>query len=293
MTIQEIFISYRSKINTFDLELLLANSLAKTREFVLSHPEYELTSHQSSVISKLISRRIKGEPVAYLTGHKEFYGLDFVVNKHTLVPRPETELMVEKVLNESSIINHESCTIIDVGTGSGCVIISIAKNIPANYELSAINFFATDISKEALKVAKKNTSIHDLDKKIKFLHGNILDPFLKTLGTKKMLSKKLVITANLPYLSEEIYNSAPIDVKNFEPKSALYSPEAGLQHYRKLLEQLKSSAFVLQSSITCFLEISPEQKQPIIKIIKSFFPKANIAFTKDLAGKWRICKIVL
>jgi methylase of polypeptide subunit release factors len=132
----------------------------------------------------------------------------------------------------------------------------------------------------------------ELIKKIIFLKGNLLDPLSKINGFKKINENSLVITANLPYLSKKIYSSAPVDVKKYEPKSALYSPKEGLQHYGKLLLQLKNFITNLQlTSVICLFEISPEQKQTFNKIIKTVFPNAKINFKKDLAGKWRLCKI--
>lgn len=297
MTIQDLINKYKGKLDYLDAEILIAHSLDKTREFVLTYPETKVPRNQSLIISKKIQRRITGEPIAYILGHKEFYGLDFIVNKHTLVPRPETEQIVDLVVTSSlqSVTSKNSNSkniIIDIGTGSGNIITSIAKTLTTSYQLrvTSYDFYASDTSNEALKIAKKNAKIHGLDKKIKFLRGNLLMPFLTE--AKKLMPSKLVITANLPYLSKEIYDSAPIDVKKFEPKSALYSPEQGLQHYRKLLEQLASihnTSYKINT--TCILEISPEQKTPITRLIKSIFPIAKIEFEKDLAGKWRICKI--
>ncbi len=296
VTIKDLLKKYQGEIDRLDLEVLLAHSLGKTREFVLIYPEKELTSYQSSVISKLLKRRISGEPIAHLTKHKEFYGLDFIVNKHTLVPRPETEMLVENVL--SHVISHQSLkkvSIIDIGTGSGCIITSIANTLENNKKQSTLDakciYCAIDISKEALKIAKKNATIHKVDKKIKFLPGNLLTPLIENYKLENKDSK-IIIIANLPYLSKEIYESAPIDVKKYEPKSALYSPEQGLQHYRKLLLQIRENlASHSTLHISCFLEISPEQKQQITKVITTIFPLAQIEFKKDLAGKWRVCRI--
>jgi len=297
MTISEIIQKYTNKLDYLDLEILIANSLGKTREFVLTYPEYKLTKFQISNFKFQINRRLKGEPIAYILGHKEFYGLDFIVNKHTLVPRPETELLVELVLNEISNFQFpiSNLGIVDIGTGSGNIIISIAHAIQhgawSMKQKNTTTFLASDISKEALTIAKKNARLNGVDKKIKFLHGDLLKPFLKA---KKLMPNKLIITANLPYLSKDIYESAPIDVKKFEPKSALYSPEEGLQHYRELLEQIKKLSVIShQSSVILFLEFSPEQKILLAKLIKSIFPKTKPEFKKDLAGKWRVCKVTI
>jgi len=296
LTIWEITEKYRKKIDYLDLEIILAHSLGKTKEFILTYPEYKLTKFQISNFKFQINRRIKMEPLAYILGHKEFYGLDFMVNKYTLIPRPETEMMVEEVIHETCDMKHvaQDAYIIDIGTGSGCIITAIANALEndTRYKIQDTRFIATDISQDALKIAKKNAKKHGLEKKIKFIHGSLLDPIINK--AKKLTPGKLIIMANLPYLSKEIYSSAASNVKKFEPKSALYSAEAGLAHYRKLLEQIKTllvSCSML--NISCYMEISPEQKSPLAKLVKSILPTAKIEFKKDLARKWRICKITL
>lgn len=314
MQISEIIKGYGKKLDFLDLEIIIANSLGKPREFVLAHPEYKLVKSRKSKVIKNIKKRMRGEPIAYITGHKEFYGLDFIVNENTLIPRPETELLVESVIKEMRDTRYaiRDTFVIDVGTGSGNIIVSVAKNLchSEHSEESRTNthdflsngvlhcvqddnttYFATDVSKKALTAAKKNAKIHKVDGKIKFLHGNLLDPILKT---KKLKIDKLIVLANLPYLSKKIYSSAPVDVKKYEPKSALYSPEQGLQHYKRLLLQIKKLPITdYRLPIAVFLEISPEQKQPTTKLIKNIFPEAKISFEKDLARKWRVCKICI
>ena len=293
MQIQEIIKKYNGRIDSLDLELILAHSLNKTREFILTYPEYSINSRQNSIISKNIRRRVEGEPIAYIVGHKEFYGLDFIVNKHTLVPRPETEQLVDTALNELKVKSQKSKVfIVDIGTGSGNIIISTAYNIQHSVNSKNIQCFATDISKNALATAKKNAKIHGVDKKIRFFIGDLLSPFIENCKLK-IENSTLVVVANLPYLSKEIYQSAATDVKKYEPKSALYSDKAGLAHYEKLLKQIKniSKSYKLEA-ISCFLEFSPEQKRPLEKLIRNILPRAKIFFTKDLAGKWRVCKII-
>jgi len=293
MQIQEIIKKYSAKIDYIDLELILAHSLNKTREFILTYPEYSVNSRQNSIISKNIRRRVKGEPIAYIVGHKEFYGLDFMVDKSTLIPRPETEQLVKIALDELKVKSKKlKVFIADIGTGSGNIIISIAKTFDTKYKIPDTRYYAIDISKNALAIARKNAENHGVDKKIKFFQGDLLTPLLKANKLIKLTPKKLVVVANLPYLSKEIYKSAPIDVKKYEPKSALHSTNAGLAHYEKLLKQIKniSKSYKLEA-ISCFLEFSPEQKRPLEKLIKNILPQAKIFFAKDLAGKWRICKI--
>jgi release factor glutamine methyltransferase len=276
---------YYKKLDPLDLDLLIADSIKKSKEFVLTYPEYEITSTRNSQLVTLIKRRLKHEPLAYILGHKEFFGLDFKVTPDTLIPRPETELLVEFAIQEIQNIKQK-VQIIDIGTGSGNIIISLAKHIKNN----KLKFFGTDISPKALKIAKCNAKIYKVDKKITFLKGNLLEPILKS---KKFIThnSELIILSNLPYLSKEIYSSTPVDIKKYEPKSALLSGSDGLNHYRKLFQQIKKVVMSYELRVTIFLEISPEQKPALQKIIKSSFSKAEFEFKKDLAGKWRICII--
>lgn len=294
-TISDIFKEYSGKLDHIDLELLVAHEIGKSREFLLAHPETQVTSQQSSIISKMLKRRLKGEPIAHILSHKEFFGLDFEVNKHTLIPRPETEMLVEEaleVLHGDLRRDLRKVTVVDVGTGSGNIAISIAKNLPAiSHKPSAIEFFGIDISKDALKIARRNAKKHETGKKIKFLYGNLLTPFFKN-SKFKIQNSKMIILANLPYLSKEIFDSAPIDVKKFEPKSALYSSKKGLAHYEELFSQIKKLlATSYELLVTVFIEFSPEQKKDLQKLIKKILPRSKTSFQKDLAGKWRIAHV--
>lgn len=269
----------------FEVSLILSHILKKSREYVLAHPEIELTKIQKQKFQKMIRRRLKNEPLAYILGEKGFYGLDFKVSRHTLIPRPETEQIVE--LATQNVKPGENYTMIDVGTGSGNIIISLAKEI-INSKLPITNcrLLATDVSSQALKVARINAKKYKLDKKIKFIKSDLLEYFLNNLTIKQF--NHLIIVANLPYLSKKIYNSAPKDVKSYEPKSALYGGIDGLDYYRKLLKQIRSLITSYQLPVTIFMEISPEQKTKIARVIKTFFPKSKLEFKKDLAGKWRV-----
>ncbi|HAV11298.1 MAG TPA: peptide chain release factor N(5)-glutamine methyltransferase [Candidatus Moranbacteria bacterium] len=302
MTIKNIIQKYKNKLDAFDTEIIIANSLAKPREFILTHPEATVTSHQSSVIEKNIGRRIKGEPLAYITEHKEFYGLDFSVNKHTLIPRPETEILVEDSLkllrNMLASTKHDEdglrsqsdgIAVADIGTGSGNIIISLAHELKNNKHVS---LFGIDMSEDALEVAQKNAKLHKVADDVDFLHGSLLEPLIRNLKLE-IRNSKIVILANLPYLSKDIYESAPKDVKDFEPKSALYSPKQGLGHYEELLSQIKESLACRMAHVTCYMEISPEQKTSLQDLIKEIFPEAKTEFKKDLAGKWRVAKVTL
>lgn len=333
ITIREIKYFYQNKLDSIDLDLVISYVIKKEREFVMAHPEYVVTSNQQSVISKMIARRLKNEPLAYILGEKEFYGLNFKVTPQTLIPRPETELIVEmamefmkapsaRVIPEVSISERaqrfhgnttfwDDTTVIDIGTGSGNIIISLAKTLDNfKFEILNLKFFGTDISKEALKIAKQNAQLHNVNKKIKFLHGDLLNPFLKKILVTdyELPVTRLLILANLPYLSRDIYNSCADNVKKYEPKTALYSSNHGLAHYDKLLKQIKllvtnykpcpeAKLFGMLCpdaklfGVTALLEISPEQKKLLSPLVKKYFPEAKIEFKKDLAQKWRVCKV--
>lgn len=275
MTILEIRKKYFKKIDQLELDWLLEDVLKRPRAFILAHPEKSISNHQLTIINRKIARRVKGEPLAYILGYKNFYGMDFIVNKNVLVPRPETELMVEEALNQLSISN-EQFTIIDVGTGSGCIIISLSKK-SFDFQHPTFSFIGIDISPKALTVAKKNAKLHEADKKIRFIKGSLLEPILKN---KKLIIDdcKLIIAANLPYVEsgwkKALKSPERIGLK-FEPSIALYSGKDGLDHYRKLAVQIKKLSDKTKKPITLFCEIGPKQAGGMKKIF-SFAGKIEI-----------------
>jgi len=290
-----------------DAEVLLSFVLAKPKEYLYSHGNANMASGDLEKFKRLISRRKRFEPVAYIVGKKEFYGLEFSVNSSVLIPRPETELLVESALQKISPLSHlpSQLSIVDVGTGSGNIIISIAKNLSTL--LSQLpTLIATDVSAEAISVAKENAQSHGVDKKITFLKGNLLDPVLSALNSlpAQQATKSpaplstLILVANLPYIKEN--DSLPPDVQNFEPTSALCAGKNGLKYYEELLEQLKNKygEFTLSGSegpreIHLFLEIDPRQTKKITKMVKIYFPKSTLKIKKDYAGRDRVCGILV
>jgi release factor glutamine methyltransferase len=301
IVIQDILNKYSKKLDRLDLELIIAHVLGKNREFILTHPEFAIAKNYELRIMDYANRRMKCEPLAYILGEKEFYGLKFKVNKNTLIPRPETEMMVDLAIQEiSKNYKLKAINLIDIGTGSGNIIIATAKQLQ-NFEFRISNFelFGIDNNKKALKVSEQNAKYHKIDKKIKFLHGNLLNPIVQNSKFNPPAGGQnsvMIITANLPYLSPEIYKSCSKDIKKYEPKSALISQKEGLDHYNELLKQilvLKQNCSMFHAS--CFMEISPEQKLKITKLIKKYFPstswRTKIIFHKDLSGRWRICEL--
>jgi release factor glutamine methyltransferase len=325
MTVFDLQKKYHD-IPASDMDLLLAATIKKGKEFVYSHPEYPISIIQYLHFRRFIHRYKKGYSVAAITRHKEFYGLDFFVNKNVLIPRPDTELMVAEATKEitnsklqipNKFQNPKSkITLIDVGTGSGCIPISIAchaefisasQKIPKQVRDDML-IFATDISRSALRVAKKNAKKHKV--KINFLRGNLLEPILKTPssilpliggGTESVLTiispsttrggarGGVVITANLPYLTEKQFQSEPSIQR--EPKKALVAKNNGLALYEELLAQIKSLFIIHNSSFLILFEIDPSQIEAITKLITKYLPESKIEIKKDLGGLYRIVKI--
>ena len=248
-----------------DAEVLLYNTLNKNKTFLYSHPEFELTKKQIKKYKKYILRKAQNEPVAYILNKKEFYGLNFFVNKHVLIPRPETELIVDEALKLKNISK-----ILEIGTGSGCISVSLAKN------LNNKKYLATDISKKALKVAKKNAKKNKVPDDIDFIKSDLLN------NKKIQKFNSDIIIANLPYLPEKYKSEVDKNIF-FEPQDALWSGKDGLNHYKKFFKQIKK--YNLKPKYV-FIEIDPNQTE---KLKKTFGNK--ISFIKDLNNKERICKI--
>jgi len=282
----------KTKLPPLELELILAFVLKKSREFLFTRPEYELTKSQISNFKFLISRRLKGEPIAYIIGHKEFYSLNFFVNQNVLIPRPETELMVEEAL---SLItrNSQPITLVDVGTGSGCIIIMLAKILESKFQISNFKFLGVDISKKALAVARKNARLHKVNNKIKFFQGNLLEPILKSkIDTRH---SKIFILANLPYGWKAWKNNSSAETigLKFEPEIALYADKNGLAIYRQLFKQIKKLRVMSYElrDIYVLCEIDPRQTAKIKQLIKQELPQAKLQIKKDLSGLNRLAII--
>lgn len=298
LSVRDLAAAHLSSLAPEDFYLLLAHTTGQPREYLIAHPEYLISARIHRRFLILADRRRQHEPIAYLTGHKEFYGLDFSVTNATLIPRPETEIMVERIIEESlEKINaptrsEKKIIIADIGTGSGCIITSLAahlKNIRAE-NFSSFEFRATDTSSAALRTARKNAKRHGIGNAISFHTGDLIAPIRSALSS----ADEIIIAANLPYLSSRIYRSSALDVRDYEPRSALESHAQGLGHILLLLKQVSS----LRSSrdgmlITLWIEISPEQKPLISAKIPDIFPESDLTFIDDLAGRCRFARIAL
>lgn len=255
-----------------DAEVLLAYILKLNRAFIISHGELQLTLSELKQFNSFITLRANHYPLAYIIGHKEFYGLNFMVTPVVLVPRPESELLVDEALNICK--KNPSSTIIDLGTGSGCLIISLLKQLTKK-----LPSFALDISGPALAIAKKNASNHQI-KDTKFIKSNLLTRFIQKPNELKK-SQHLLILANLPYVPIEIVKTEPSISR--EPKLALAAGQDGLDVYRRLVPQIYRLQKQTKIPITLLCEINPEQK----KSFQSLW-KEKVIFKKDLSQKTRV-----
>jgi release factor glutamine methyltransferase len=291
-TIKKLLSSASKIIDRLDAEVLLAHVLGQPREFLIAHDTDHVGFFQQLQYKHLVRKRAQNFPASQLMGTKGFFGLDFDVNKHTLIPRPDTEIIVEEVLKllplvgggREGVTQKENLCIIDVGTGSGCISISILNEIRKSELSEYPDCYATDISRSALRVAKKNAQRHGVN--ITFKQGNLLEPFQSEISN---LKSQIIITANLPYLTEEQFTTEP-SIQH-EPKSALVAEKQGLALYEELFQQIQSMT-PHSSPITLYCEIDPTQSERMIPLIAKYFAVAEVQIIKDLCGMDRIVKII-
>jgi len=255
-----------------DTEVILGFVLNRSKTFLYTHPHHTVTKSQEERFFQLIKKRQTKIPIAYITGKKEFYGRDFFVNKNTLIPRPETEELVDEVLEFLQVYNMGKTSVADIGTGSGCIATTIKKENPK------LILYASDISDKAVEAAKKNAK--NLNAKIILKKGDLLTPLKKI--------KINIIVANLPYISADHMKSLKNTPVSFEPKKALSGGKDGLNLYKKLFFQIKKYK---QNPNAIFCEIEPVQKSGFTRYAKKYLPGYNLIFKKDLAGNLRFAKI--
>jgi release factor glutamine methyltransferase len=263
-----------------DAQVLLSHVLHVDRVFLYTYPERSLTPEQEQLYSTWIERRSQGEPIAYITGSREFYGLDFHVDRRVLIPRPETELLVETALN---IIHNrlDAGTIplvADIGTGSGAIPIALSVKEPRLPFL-----YATDISAGALEVARLNCIRHHVEQRVRLLQGDLLMPLPEPVD---------VLTANLPYVGSNEMSSLSPDVRDYEPHLALFSGPYGLDLLQRLLTQAHQAG-KLKVHAVLLLEIGYQQREELTQWIEELWPQADVIFSKDYAGWDRLLRVEL
>src|SRR6266581_1965743 len=263
-----------------DAQVLLSHVLHVERSTLYAYPERALTSEQEQRYFSLVQRRAQGAPVAYLTGHKEFYDLDFLVDERVLIPRPETELLVEAALQvcRAKLDAGHTPVVADIGTGSGVIPITLAVQEPRLPYL-----YATDISSDALEVARINCQRHSVEQRVRLLHGDLLSPLPEPID---------VLTANLPYVGTGEMDMLAPDVRAFEPHLALFSGPQGLDLLRRFFMELQHSQKLAEGAVV-FLEIGYRQREALTSLLHEIWPQAKIAFTKDYAGWDRLLQVTL
>jgi release factor glutamine methyltransferase len=251
-----------------DAEVLLAHSLGISRSELYARLDQRPQKGAEKTFRSFIASRLLHEPVAYITGHKEFYGLELHVDRRVLIPRPETETLVEVALTIAR--QHHVTELAEVGVGSGAVAIALAVNLPW------AEIYATDSSSHALKVAEENCRRHNVWDRVHLALGDLLDPLPEPVG---------LVVANLPYVAEgELKGLAP-DITQYEPLTALDGGPDGLDHVRRLLEQ--AGPWLKPPGMIC-LEIGAAQALAVNALARAHFPTATVALVRDLAGLDRV-----
>ncbi|MBI4591988.1 peptide chain release factor N(5)-glutamine methyltransferase [Candidatus Uhrbacteria bacterium] len=273
-----------------DAEILLAYSLDTSKAWLFAHFADKFKSHQEEKFFELVNRREDREPVAYLVGKKAFYGRDFHVDKRVLIPRPETEVIVELAIKAIIDKDPERTLIVDLGTGSGAIAVTLAAetNLPV---------IAVEIDKSALEVAKKNAAALVPETAVDFQPGNLAEPIVRIFKTIRGQTnvqtssvypfKTLLMTANLPYLSEVRMDNLQEEIRH-EPELALRAGVDGLDAYWELFRQLRSDRKILPRELIVLIEIDPEQRIAAEKLILHNFPSAKLLTHQDLHSNDRV-----
>jgi release factor glutamine methyltransferase len=264
---------------TLAAELLLLHVLGRDRTWIYAHPEEEISGPDAEHYLALIRRRASGEPTQHLTGKQEFWGLEFEVTGDVLIPRPETEHVVEVALDRLALCELRAgrpqktdgagLQIADIGTGSGCIAVSLAKELPA------ANIVATDISPAALAVAKRNAQRHAVADRIRFIECNLLDAWHSPIS---------LIVSNPPYVGRREAASLPVEVREHEPASALYGGQEGYELYGPLVTE---AAKLLRPGGILVLELGHNSLLAVQPLLDAA-TWANIGITNDLAGIPRV-----
>ena len=272
--------------HTLAAELLLMHTLECDRAWLYSHPERTLAAEESARYFDLVTRRAAGTPTQYLTGKQEFWGLEFEVGPGVLIPRPETEHIVEVALarlgpaHAGSKLRHgpagAALRVADVGTGSGCLAVALARELPE------ARVWATDISPAALTIARRNAARHGVDGRIEFLEANLLSPFFAG-GAAASAAPLDLIVSNPPYVGHDEADQLPREVREHEPPEALFTDTVGYAIYAELLAQ---AAQLLAPGGVLVVELGYGAVDHVMELVG--FAWTRVAVTSDLAGIPRV-----
>lgn len=256
-----------------DAELLFCHAAKRDRAWLLAHFNDHAGQEIISVFGRLVARRIRREPVQYITGFREFWGLEFIVTPAVLIPRPETEFIVEACISEAA--GKTAPIIIDLCTGSGCIAVSLAREMPT------ARIFATDASHGALTIARQNAARHGVSGSIRFLEGDLFAPLLE-LNIQGAVD---IIAANPPYISSEDAAGLQPEVRYYEPKEALVAGPQGTEIQRRIIE---SAPKFLKSGGVLVMEMGANQADALKGMIYKGAAFKDPQVLKDLAGIERV-----
>ncbi len=262
---------------TVEAELLLGHVLRMSKTQLHTEPERDLTPAETKRLWGLVRRRLDREPAAYILGHWQFYGIDLYIDRRTFIPRPETELLVEKAVELAHSVSRSErqITIADIGTGCGAIAVSLALALPQ------ARIYATDISDSALRVAEKNCQRHAVCDRVELLLGDLLEPLPGPVD---------MIVANLPYVRDREFEYLSREILDFEPPIALAGGENGLDRIQQMLEQVPGK---LNRGGCFLLEIGQGQGGAATSLIDAYFPQAGVELIPDLGGIDRVIKVAL
>jgi release factor glutamine methyltransferase len=279
--IQECLVSATRELGTvmpyrearLQSELLLAHMLGMSRTGVLARLNEKLDPDLAARYAANVARRARQEPLAYILGHQEFFGLDLLVDRRVLIPRHETESLVLLALQRAQSASHPAPVVVDVGTGSGAIALAMARHLPS------ARVYAIDVSEDALAVAQMNAAHLQLADRVTFLAGDLLDPLAEPFD---------ILVANLPYIPQARYKELAYEIRRFEPRLALDGGEDGFAMIRRLIGQLR--AHVSGGAIALF-EISEEQGPAAKELVQTLLPQATAFVHQDLEGLDRVLEI--
>jgi release factor glutamine methyltransferase len=253
-----------------DAQVLLAYVLGQERSWLFAHHDYPLNEAEAEQYTELVARRVCREPVAYLIGRREFYGMDFLVDQRVLIPRPETELLVDLALAQVSD-RKDQIVVADVGTGSGAIAVTLAIHAPE------VKLYGLDVSPAALAVAQRNQARLAPTSSITFLQSDLLEALPEPVD---------LIIANLPYVTADEYEQLDPDIRNYEPRLALEAGTQGLDVIERLLQQVNRH---LKPKGAVLLEIGSHQGDAVIKLAKAMKPRPSyVGLRRDYSGHIRM-----
>ncbi len=273
--LKEVEGTLKDKVSTplLDAQVILCHVLDVDRLYLIVNKERVLTAEEAYEYNKLIEKRLDGVPVQYIIGSQEFMGLRFHVEEGVLIPRPDTEILIEKILG--NIEENNNYNIVDIGTGSGAITVSLAKYI------EKAHVFSVDISEKALEIAMKNAEANGVRSKISFLNGSLFSP-LDDIGIKDKID---ILVSNPPYIPSKEIEGLQVEVSKYEPRIALDGGEDGLDFYREIID--KAPEYLRRGGLIA-LEVGHDQARIVAGLMKEKDRYVDIQITKDLAGIERV-----